>query len=89
VHVAGDKTPTWPRAGGFPRNMRRQRSDKTCVDPDPAPPLVYVEGNLIHDDTIHQLVCPRCWNVTAVWLCKPTAQCEVSEERFDVAPGVA
>jgi hypothetical protein len=58
------------------------------MTPDPVPPLVFVEDP-VHEDAVETLVCPVCWRVTAVWLGKPMAKCEVCERCFDAAPGVA
>lgn len=52
------------------------------------PSLVFVPQPF-HEDAVHPLACPACWHLTAVWLGKSVARCEVCGERFEVAPRIA
>jgi hypothetical protein len=67
-------------------NIGRDRAEGIYMDP--APPLLFVP-ELDHEDSIEPLICPVYWNVTTVWLGKPTAKCEVCEARFQVHRGEA
>ncbi len=71
----------------IPRDTSAPLADGIFMIPDPAvPPLLFVPVP-DHVDAIEALACPACWNVTAVRLGKPTAKCEVCEQRFATARG--